>query len=221
MIEYFFYSNNIGTFGLRIHGGMSYIGGKGGISVSNQIYSIIKEFKTTIYHFGGGYSYTIAVGELVHPYIFAGLSFIRFYPRGNGDIIISSLGGRKFSQNDINYDGELGVRFLINNNISLNLSGMIHFNPSDNLDGIWANNNNDIFYSSNIGLSYYFLHAKDSDSDGVDDSEDICPNTPPFLNVDDFGCPQDSDNDGVPDQLDLCPGTQMAQVVDSNGCPVD
>jgi OOP family OmpA-OmpF porin len=59
----------------------------------------------------------------------------------------------------------------------------------------------------------------DSDRDGVNDSEDRCPNTPAGVAVDAKGCPVDSDRDGVPDYLDRCPGTPTGAAVDANGCP--
>ena len=215
MLEYFFYSNNIGTFGLRLFGGLSYLGGKGGI---NPAYRGIESLKTSVYYIAGGYSYTISASNIFHPYIFAGLSYLQFYPRDNNSERISQ---HEYINKDINYIGEIGLRALIHDNFSLNVSGTANINPSDNLDGIYANGNNDIFYSGNIGISYYFLHAKDSDGDGVDDSEDLCPETPPHLRVDEFGCPRDSDKDGVPDDQDICPNTQRFVVVDKNGCPVD
>lgn len=79
---------------------------------------------------------------------------------------------------------------------------------------------------------------KDSDGDGVVDSEDKCPNTPPDTKVDATGCPVDngnngngngngngnsaldSDGDGVPDTIDKCPNTPPGTKVDSTGCPV-
>ncbi len=60
----------------------------------------------------------------------------------------------------------------------------------------------------------------DSDKDGVPDSADKCPNTPPGVKVDANGCPQDSDNDGVADYLDKCPGTPPNAKVDASGCVV-
>lgn len=221
MLEYFFNSNSIGTFGLRIHAGISYIGGEGGVKLDDGIYAKLNTLKTDIYNIGAGYSYTISLGKVVHPYIFAGLSYLQFYPRSDDNIRISSISGQTFSQKDINYEGEIGIRFLIHDNFSFNLVGTVHFNPNDNLDGIWGNDNNDIFHSANFGISYYLNDERDSDNDGVNDSEDFCPNTPPSLNVDEFGCPIDSDNDGVPDQLDLCRETPIGIVVDSNGCSLD
>ena len=42
----------------------------------------------------------------------------------------------------------------------------------------------------------------DSDGDGVPDIRDRCPNTPPGVAVDSYGCPLDGDLDGVPDHRD-------------------
>lgn len=72
--------------------------------------------------------------------------------------------------------------------------------------------------------------AKDSDRDGVIDSQDACPNTPYGEAVDAQGCPvkqpepapeppKDSDGDGVIDGLDACPDTASDLVVDAQGCP--
>ncbi|MEM7360098.1 MAG: peptidase inhibitor family I36 protein, partial [Pseudomonadota bacterium] len=64
----------------------------------------------------------------------------------------------------------------------------------------------------------------DSDGDGVDDSLDLCPDTPLGEMVNEQGCSPsqlDSDNDGVTDDLDLCPGTLGGNQVDENGCSSD
>jgi hypothetical protein len=61
----------------------------------------------------------------------------------------------------------------------------------------------------------------DSDRDGVPDSVDTCPNTPPGVKVDEHGCSIDSDHDGVPDGLDKCPNTPAGATVDGSGCPID
>ncbi|MBT4982434.1 MAG: hypothetical protein HOM85_05160 [Euryarchaeota archaeon] len=61
----------------------------------------------------------------------------------------------------------------------------------------------------------------DSDSDGVIDTSDLCPNTPATESVNNNGCGSsqlDSDSDGVTDNLDTCPSTQTGSSVDTNGC---
>lgn len=62
--------------------------------------------------------------------------------------------------------------------------------------------------------------AADRDGDGVPDTQDRCPDTPPGVPVDTSGCPLDSDGDGVPDYRDDCPDTPPGTVVDPNGCPM-
>ncbi|TWI76870.1 OOP family OmpA-OmpF porin [Desulfobotulus alkaliphilus] len=61
----------------------------------------------------------------------------------------------------------------------------------------------------------------DSDGDGVPDYRDRCPDTPPGVPVDQWGCPIDSDGDGVPDYRDRCPDTPPGVPVDQWGCPLD
>lgn len=63
--------------------------------------------------------------------------------------------------------------------------------------------------------------ALDSDQDGVPDYLDKCPSTPARATVNARGCPIDSDGDGVPDYLDKCPGTPANTDVDSKGCNLD
>ena len=59
----------------------------------------------------------------------------------------------------------------------------------------------------------------DSDSDGIIDPNDKCPNTPTGVAVDKDGCPLDADKDGVPDYRDKCPNTPAGVSVDKDGCP--
>jgi penicillin-binding protein 1A len=70
---------------------------------------------------------------------------------------------------------------------------------------------------------------KDSDNDGVPDTEDKCPDTPVGTKVDATGCPVitentpatvDTDGDGVPDAVDACPNTPAGAKVDATGCTI-
>ena len=69
-------------------------------------------------------------------------------------------------------------------------------------------------------------HA-DEDNDGVIDSLDECPGSPPGMTADEVGCDidgpthTDADSDGVPDSSDSCPGTATEAIVDENGCSAD
>ncbi len=82
---------------------------------------------------------------------------------------------------------------------------------------------NDFLYTAGLAFSFGGKDKKcvDSDSDGVCDDRDKCPNTAIGLAVDGDGCPLDSDEDGVPDYLDKCPNTPKGCIVDKDGCPID
>jgi OOP family OmpA-OmpF porin len=67
----------------------------------------------------------------------------------------------------------------------------------------------------------FLTRLPDSDSDGVPDKFDECPDTPKGVKVDANGCPFDSDGDDVPDYLDRCPDTPRGLKVDKWGCPYD
>jgi cysteine-rich repeat protein len=70
-------------------------------------------------------------------------------------------------------------------------------------------------------IEVYGTPAADTDGDGVDDSIDLCPATPPGSAVDADGCVfVDTDDDGVTDDLDQCPGTPPSTPVDGSGCTV-
>ena len=91
--------------------------------------------------------------------------------------------------------------------------------------------------SNRVMVTMYVLNTKekDSDGDGVLDSNDKCPGTPKGTKVDAQGCPIpvvlpvpmpvvtesiDSDGDGVIDSLDKCPNTPKGEEVDKQGCPI-
>jgi OOP family OmpA-OmpF porin len=105
--------------------------------------------------------------------------------------------------------------------MSFNIVAGIVIPSTDWLDDLKYGASNDVLYTAMAGLTYYFGRDKDSDGDGVPDSQDRCPDTPAGVKVDDFGCPLDSDGDGVPDYLDKCSNTPAGVKVDASGCPLD
>ena len=69
-------------------------------------------------------------------------------------------------------------------------------------------------FQHSLSLAYKFGGEKDSDRDGIIDSNDACPNEPgPFKYN---GCP-DTDGDGVEDIKDKCPKTPGLETLE--GCP--
>jgi OOP family OmpA-OmpF porin len=60
--------------------------------------------------------------------------------------------------------------------------------------------------------------AGDSDSDGVADDADQCPDTAAGGQVNEQGCESDADADGVVDRIDACPDTAAGTAVNEQGC---
>ena len=79
-----------------------------------------------------------------------------------------------------------------------------------------------VFLDGRYYSEYSFMAIKpDSDSDGVVDEFDACPDTPSEENSDIRGCAprqKDTDLDGINDRDDLCPRTNSASTVDASGC---
>lgn len=81
-------------------------------------------------------------------------------------------------------------------------------------------------YSFLLGMNYRFgiwppEPVYDTDGDGVNDKQDLCPNTPKGVMVSSDGCPLDSDKDGVADHIDQCPNTPLGTPVNAVGCSLD
>ena len=213
-LEYFFETKAQSGFGLRLFGNAGFLSGTDETLDPSQ-------FRTSISSLGGGVVFILSLNDKVFPYLFAGISNLWFDPKGEGGEKLPSNEAGKYSTSEVNYNGELGVRFPVTPNLSLNVNAGIQISPNDWLDDKAIGTGNDIFFTFLGGISYSFLTEFDSDGDGVIDSKDACPDTPQGVKVDEFGCPLDSDKDGVPDFQDRCPSTPPNVKVDSKGCPLD
>ena len=212
--EYFFTTSAKSGFGLRVLGSAGYISGD-----DAAIYPAT--FRTSVNSIGGGIIFILSVNDVAFPYLNAGVSNLWFSPKGEGGVLLPNSASGVYSGSEINYNAELGSRFPLTPNLSLNISTGIQLSPNDWLDDKAIGTGNDFFLTILGGVSYSFLTEFDSDGDGVIDSKDVCPNTKPGVKVDEFGCPLDSDHDGVADYLDECTNTPRNIQVDKKGCPLD
>ncbi|MCP5063861.1 MAG: hypothetical protein GY936_15545 [Ignavibacteriae bacterium] len=147
-------------------------------------------FNTNIFLLGTGITYAGKLGYTI-PYISGTISHLRIDPQdAEGDLLPNNL-LRKYSLNLTMYTGELGLRFLVKDFWSVNMGVNFNVTNSDYLDDLKVDVQNDKFLSVFIGLSFYYGGSKDSDRDGINDSEDMCPNTPRGVKVDGFGCPKE------------------------------
>lgn len=125
----------------------------------------------------------------VIPYIF-----------GGGGIVLERDGDA-----NVQVPGGLGVNIRVGPNSFVNLQGEYRYSTAENRNNLQGGAG----FIYNLGTG-----QKDTDGDGVIDTEDACPETPGLKNL--KGCP-DRDGDGVADVDDLCP--DKAGTPETNGCP--
>jgi OOP family OmpA-OmpF porin len=223
-LDYFFTSSTMGVFGMRAFSYYGQLNGSGTYG-NNSAYPTIPEYFTEIASVGGGLTYTINASKIFYPYAFLGANYLYFNPK---DVDGNELPRNKENiYGNISWSiiGELGSRFFVSNSISLNVALNYNYLPTDNLDdvdnAISNGTQDDVFFTARAGISFYFGGISDTDNDGVKDEDDLCPDTPPNVKVDELGCSVDSDKDGVPDYLDICNNTPKNISVDLDGCPID
>lgn len=122
--------------------------------------------------------------------------------------------------------GLIGLRFGAGGSVQGRLDATLDWisSPDEAMSGA----SDDQHWGVQAGLSFQLPSdqpraPRDSDSDGVADDVDACPNTPLGTQVDGRGCPvtravADADGDRVPDADDRCPNTPAGEAVDASGC---
>ncbi len=218
LLEYIFRATQVGAIGLRGYSGGGYLTGSDGATDTRPE---LDKLKTQIFIFGGGVEYLFTFSKFFVPYVYGGAALLYFDPNDDNGNRLTRNASNTYSRTELVINGELGMRLLASEKISVNLGVNINSVQSDNLDDVIAGTNNDFFIAGFGGITFYFGGTRDSDGDGVNDNKDACPETPFGIAVDQFGCAIDSDNDGIPDYLDRCNNTPANIKVDEYGCPLD
>lgn len=125
----------------------------------------------------------------VLPYLFGGIGIV----------------GERDAGANLQVPAGLGINFNLGGNSYINVQGEYRYSMEENRNNI------------QLGTGYIYRLGKgqkDTDGDGVIDTEDACPETPGAKLL--KGCP-DRDQDGIADQDDLCP--DQAGKIETNGCP--
>jgi OOP family OmpA-OmpF porin len=163
--------------------------------------SALKDYDFEQYHLDGLYHFTPSAQGL-QPYLVAGAgnSSLEFMNNTSDETLINAGAGIKYHMTpNWKFRSDLRAYYSLDNELT------------------------DI--AAVVTLAYQFgkgsMHLLDSDSDGVSDRDDQCPNTPPGVSVDQHGCSNDDDRDGVINSKDQCPDTPPNTAVDNVGCPLD
>ena len=182
-------------------------------------------------------------GKQFENLVFGNTLFVR-YKFANGyllregsdlDIYLSTGGSFMFSSDRIAGTSDrflavpmgMGFQLMILPEWSLNYQILYFRTFSDSFDGFFIGQGNrindrdhDDLMIQTLGVTWHFgsqgkvLTEPDSDSDGVPDHVDKCPQIPGSVSTQ--GCP-DRDGDGISDFEDMCPG--VPGLISAKGCP--
>ena len=225
--EYFFKTNSMHLFGLKLKLGSEQIKGedtRGIITTNDGTREIPPSFSSDIYSVGIAATYAVSIGDVFFPYLSAGLSNLWYFPmddQGN-----NAVGGNDnlYEKTTIAYSFEGGFKYLLIDNLSVNLSINQFIPQTDYLDDIAAALSNDAYFNILIGFSYSPFMNTDQDNDGVEGADDLCPEEAEDYDgyEDEDGCPEvDNDGDGIVDINDKCPNEAEDKdgYEDEDGCP--
>lgn len=191
------------------------------ISSNDGFRNIPNHISTDAIQIGTGISLGYALGDYIIPSITVGGSFLKFSPKDSDGKVRPFNKADVYKKDIINFYFEGELKLKISDRFSINTQLSYHPASTDYLEDVAASKSNDSYLTGMLGISFALSGSFDSDGDGVPNQNDLCPNTPQGVKVDEFGCPIDSDNDGVADYLDKCSNTPVGVNVDLNGCPLD
>ena len=168
-----------------------------------------KDVKTYFYHIDGLYHFTPE--KQFVPYVAAGIGGLAFDPDDVG------------TENDYSFNYGGGFKIFLIENVAVrgDIRNVISWDDITDPDETYSS------WLATLGVAFQFGGVAavppdgDADGDGVKDSMDKCPNTPPGATVNAIGCFADTDGDGVYDYLDKCANTPNSAKVDMSGCPLD
>jgi outer membrane protein OmpA-like peptidoglycan-associated protein len=224
--EYFFKTNSVHLLGLKLKFGSEQVKGedtRGTISTQDGTRILSPAFITSIFSLGLAATYSISIVDVFFPYLSGGISNLWFDPKDDQDNPAEYNAANKYNKSAIAYSLDVGFKYLISDVFSINLSANHYIPQSDYLDDVAAAFSNDAYTCVMIGFSYSLFFNNDKDKDGIESTDDLCPDEPEDLDgfEDADGCPDiDNDGDGIPDANDLCinEAEDFNGIEDEDGC---
>lgn len=142
--------------------------------------------------------------QMLNPFAGSGVGITNFWNNG-----APSNSGASF-----HIPLQIGVDYQLGENISASIHATYNRSFSDEIDGgDFGSREHDDFMIYAVGVKFSLSKSRDSDSDGVKNDNDLCPNT---YGTSFWGCP-DTDDDGLYDNEDDCPSVRGRKML--SGCP--
>ncbi len=225
--EYFFKTNSIHYFGLKLNLGYDQVTGedsRGTISTQIGPVEIPPKFSTGNFSLGLAITYGILIDKVVMPYLSGGASSMWFDPTDGQGQPAPGNAANLYTKNTIAYNVEAGIKIFVSDKVSVNASAIQYFPQTDYLDDVAAAYSNDSYTTILVGVSFSPFINNDPDNDGIKGSADMCADEPEDYDgfEDEDGCPDpDNDADGILDAADKCPleAEDYDGFEDGDGCP--
>lgn len=158
--EYILFDENRHIIGIRGYGAY-------GISSGSDNRFVPGEFSTNLYMLAAGGIYSYRFSDVVSPYAFLGLRFLRFNPTDPDGNSLPNYANGQYDKNLFNIALEFGLRYKFNDN----LYGYSSLTPvsltNDNIDDKASGNADDFVVALNFGLLYAFNAPWNSSSEAV------------------------------------------------------
>jgi len=139
------------------------------------------------------------------------------YPLVGAGLVRNSYSGA-VDGSDTGLSALVGVKTYLNEKVAFR-SDLRLDAVSDAFNGSSSHSN--WTFTAGISMDFGKGRYRDTDSDGVRNRQDLCPQTEPGVLVGTDGCRLDEDGDGVFYEEDLCPMTPGGVGVDATGCRLD
>jgi outer membrane protein OmpA-like peptidoglycan-associated protein/opacity protein-like surface antigen len=155
--EYYFNTNSIHLLGLKLKLSTEQIKGeddRGEISSNDGLRPLPPIFSTSIYTAGVAAIYSISINDVLFPYFSAGISNIWFFPMDENDKPAAGGNLKLYEKSTIGYSFEVGVKYLVSDRLSINLSVNPYLPQTDYLDDISAALQKDAYTTILLGFSY-------------------------------------------------------------------
>ena len=194
---------------------------------------LISEFRSEFSTIGLNYSYNVQSKSLINPFLNFGIQSINFKT-------LNPENSLQYSEKESGLVIPVGAGLSLKMSERMSLDASVNFVLSQVDIDKTSEELNDNYAVFNLSVSYdlftpkpseldylkekYYsdvnfdkLDMSDQDGDLVLDINDLCPETPTGVKVDESGCPLDSDNDGIADYLDKEKDTKSGAIVDEKG----
>ena len=205
MGEYLFWSDWSGTFGFRVNGGSGDIAGADRDRTPER-------FRTTVGFVGAGLEYFYVLSPRVRPYAYAGGSVLWFSPKDEQyGYDLPGLRSGEYDTEALNANFEVGLRYYVLSNLSVNAGLGAYGNFQDFLDDVEEGGDDDLFFALNVGVTIetnlgiqfeedwrkdlFSEDGRDADDDGLTDKLELYYGTDPY--------DKDTDDDGLTDYAEI------------------